>query len=48
MPRWLKVLGIAIALLAFLMVVLLLVNGGGGDGGGHGPRRHALTAGGTP
>jgi hypothetical protein len=34
-PRWVKVVGIIVAVLALLVAVMLLV--GGGD---HGPRRH--------
>jgi hypothetical protein len=37
-PRWVKVVGIVVAVVALLVVVMLFV-GGGGDGG-HGPRRH--------
>jgi hypothetical protein len=36
-PRWVKVVGIVLAVVALLVVVMLLVGGGGG---GHGPRRH--------
>jgi hypothetical protein len=36
-PRWVKVVGIVLAVVALLVVVMLFV--GGGDGG-HGPRRH--------
>jgi len=38
-PRWVKVAGIVLAVLALLVIVVLLV--GGGD---HGPRRHGLAA----
>lgn len=34
-PRWLKVLGIVLGVLALLAVAMLLI-----DGGGHGPARH--------
>jgi hypothetical protein len=34
-PRWVKVVGIVLAVVALLVVVMLLVGGGG-----HGPRRH--------
>jgi hypothetical protein len=36
-PRWVKVVGIVLAILALLVVIMLLV----GDGG-HSPRRHGL------
>ena len=35
MPRWVKVSGIIVAVLALLLVIVLLVSGGE-----HGPRRH--------
>jgi hypothetical protein len=35
-PRWMKVTGIILAVLALLVVVVMLAVGGGG----HGPRRH--------
>ena len=35
-PRWVKVVGIVVAVLALLVVIVLLVGGGGG----HGPSRH--------
>ena len=35
-PRWVKVVGIVVAVLAVLVVIVLLVGGGGG----HGPSRH--------
>jgi hypothetical protein len=35
MPRWVKVSGIIVAILALLLVIVLLISGG------HGPRRHA-------
>jgi hypothetical protein len=35
-PRWVKVVGIVLAVLAVLIVVVMLIGGGGG----HGPRRH--------
>jgi hypothetical protein len=41
-PRWVKVAGIIVAVLAMLVVIMLLVGGGG-----HGPSRHALSAGNT-
>lgn len=34
-PRWVKVAGIIVAVLALLVVLVMLVGGGG-----HGPRRH--------
>lgn len=34
-PRWVKVAGIVVAVLALLVAIVLLVGGGG-----HGPRRH--------
>jgi hypothetical protein len=37
MPRWVKLVGIIVAVLALLVVVMLLI------GGGHGPRRHTLS-----
>jgi hypothetical protein len=37
-PRWVKLAGISVIVLALLVVVMLLIGGGGG---GHGPRRHA-------
>jgi hypothetical protein len=39
-PRWVKVVGIILAVVALLVVVMLLVGGGGG--GEHGPRRHGF------
>jgi hypothetical protein len=41
MPRWVKVGGIIVAVLALLVVIMLLVGGPGG----HGPSRHMLPAG---
>jgi len=42
-PRWLKVVGIILAVVALLVVIMLLV------GGGHSPRRHgSLGSGQTP
>jgi hypothetical protein len=35
-PRWVKVVGIVLAVVGLLVLVMLLVGGGGG----HGPRRH--------
>ena len=35
MPRWVKVFGIVVAVLVFLLVIVLLISGGE-----HGPRRH--------
>jgi len=35
-PRWVRVVGIVVAVLALLIVIVLLVGGGGG----HGPSRH--------
>jgi hypothetical protein len=35
-PRWVKVSGIVVAILALLIVVAMLLSGGG-----HGPRRHS-------
>jgi hypothetical protein len=46
-PRWVKLVGIVVAVVALLVVVLLLVGGGGG-GGGHGPQRHGGAGGDTP
>jgi hypothetical protein len=46
MPRWVKVAGIVLAVIALLVVVMLLVDGGGGDGG-HGPQRHGGAGGQT-
>ena len=43
MPRWVKVAGIVLAVIALLVVVMLLVGGGG-----HGPQRHGGAGGGTP
>ena len=36
MPRWVKVSGIIVAVLALLLVIVLLISGGD-----HGPRRHS-------
>ena len=41
MPRWVKVSGIVVVLLAVLVAVLLVLGGPGG----HGPGRHALAPG---
>lgn len=39
-PRWLKVVGIVVAVLALLVIAMLVVGDGGSGGGGHGPSRH--------
>jgi hypothetical protein len=44
-PRWVKVAGIIVALVALVVVVVLLA--GGDDGGGHGPSRHGSGGSGT-
>jgi hypothetical protein len=43
-PRWVKVAGIVLAVVALLVVVMLLVGGGGG----HGPQRHGGAGGQAP
>jgi hypothetical protein len=43
-PRWVKVAGIIVALVALVVVVVLLA---GGDDGGHGPSRHGSGGSGT-
>jgi hypothetical protein len=40
-PRWVKMVGIILAVLVLLFVVVQLAGGGLG---GHGPRRHSLGA----
>jgi hypothetical protein len=42
-PRWVKVVGIVVAVLALLVAVVALT----GVGGGHGPRRHGGDTGNT-
>lgn len=44
-PRWVKVTGIVVAVLALLAALMLLV---GGNVDGHGPRRHAPPGDSTP
>jgi hypothetical protein len=41
-PRWVKVTGLVLIVLALLVAVVLVVGGGG-----HGPRRHAPPGGGS-
>jgi len=36
LPRWVKVVGITVAILALLVLIMLLIGGTGG----HGPGRH--------
>lgn len=44
-PRWVKVVGIVLAVAVLLFIVMLLVGNGGG--GGHGPARHTSGDGGA-
>jgi hypothetical protein len=43
MPRWVKLSGIIVIVLALLVGIMLLAGGRGGDG--HGPSRHAPSGG---
>jgi hypothetical protein len=43
MPRWVKVLGIVVAVVVLLVVAMMLI-----DGSGHRPRRHGGVGGDAP